>query len=545
MAPRVHSERELWNRLRCARGRDYAEAAFELASLLGNRRNLEDAECLLRDVADHAKGAIAAEAWIRLAGVLEEQGKEGYAEFAYGCAAELSNPEQTPEVMLDLAKHFEQVGRFDPALITYERVVREAANGQMRAVAAFRLARLLRELGRHDRVVELLRTALADASPASAIYITLRLAEELFDLSPDTRSAEAGEAEHLLQTVIETDHPDLAPEAALLLARLRQQQQQLNEAYRLCQLCIDSAHPTYLDEAHELQSLLLHFELEGTDSAKPAASPPVRGPDPLARGPESSNRTLFFPVHLSEHIGDLGEANLERDRHWLPRFVADSPPVLDHNHSCPICSCRRSGPSVLPGPPARRPLGAAVQAALRRLLVGSPPAPAFRAQIHALNLAIHIPEGANLEARSEPSRVQLLNAREQILGEFLLEAIESETLDLQTVRALIAELPLQGALEDLVEGRILVPQTRTIGELAIGRYYGAAEEAECSLEKECSSGQQRDFLRALVPDYVEQLCNQKWETKIDEKLSQMRLLREQKFFTDPDDRCAEHDHLLL
>jgi tetratricopeptide (TPR) repeat protein len=542
MARLSKSERELWNRLRCEAGRDRAEAAFELASLLGNRRQFQDAEWLLRGVVRRSEGeiSISAEAWMRLATVFEEQDKVDLAEVAYGRAAELASPDQTPEVMLDVAAHFEKSGQPDSAQAVYECVFRKAEDRQLGAVAAFRLAKLLRKGGSHDRVVALLRVALVDGSSSNSLHIAMLLADELNRFSPGPGSAEVGEAEPLLQTVMQADHPDLSPQAALTLARLRLRQRQLQEAYRLCQLVIDSAHPGFLDEAHGLQSHLLHLELEGRESESTIPGTPGLLIGPSSPGPpERLKSAPFFPMPPSEHLRVLGRVNLEHERLWVSRLTSDPHPAGDRGRKCPLCVCR-SAPLSAPG---RRPFGVAIQAALRRVLWGSFPAPLVRAQIHALSVAVHFPETVDCGVGLGLSPARLQSARDQILRELLVKAIESEAFDLQTVRALVAELPLRAGTDDCIEDHVLEPQPRAIDELAVGHRFSFAKETGCSTERGCSSGQQRDLLGSLIPDHLEQLCDLNWEAEIDEELPRTRLLREEKVLVKGKD--GDLRHLLL
>lgn len=540
MAPLSKSERELWARVRCGGGRKHAEAAFELASLLKNRRQLKDAEWLLRDVVKRTEGATAAEAWMRLAVLFEEQGKEVYAENAYERAAGLIEPGQAPEIALELAAYHEKSGRPGPARLVYEYVLCDGAVGQVRSVAAFRLARLLRRDGDRDRVVGLLRVAMEDGGSAGSLHIAMLLAEELTHLSPGPGSAEAAEAEDLLQTVMQADHPDLSPEAALTLARLQQRRRRLHEAYRLCQLVIDSGNPSFLEEAHELQSLLLHIELEGPDLVGDSAGPPAPGEgSPTANSPGSSITHLVSHC-LLEHTKSLEKRDREGVRYWTPLMATYLGSVPDHDKDCPLCAHPAVPP---PEPPRRRPFGAAVQAAMKRLLGGASPAPVLSARIHAYNTALQLPVVVDPSPRSGLSRLRLHDVRERLLGELLLEVIESEAFDLQTVRALVAELAPQGDSGDLIEHSLLVPHTSTIGELAIGRYCEATEEAECAAEKGCASGEGQGFLWTFIPDNLERLCNVNWDVEIDRKLAHGWLWREEKLVIEHCERRAEHPHL--
>jgi len=270
-------------------------------------------------IEDEDDSRILAEAWIRRAELLEREGVSADCRDAYRRAAAHADPAFTPGIMIDLAAWCERSGDPAHALRIYEDVFSAADDPRLRAVALFRASRIFHGGGDHSRAVACLRAAMSCGEDHLELEIALALAEIL--VAPDARelggSAERNEAEHLLQRVLESDHPDLAPAAGLLLARLRRFQGQPAEAERLCKLVIDSKHPGFADSAHALQSELIHEQLGLTSDAP---LPSVEAVETLPSPASDTRWTSRVDEDLTGWFGDRHVVEKRDD--WTSCFVS-------------------------------------------------------------------------------------------------------------------------------------------------------------------------------------------------------------------------------
>jgi tetratricopeptide (TPR) repeat protein len=509
MASISRSERELWTVLRAEDPHRRAEASFSLASLLAHRGQLESAEELLFGLTEEGTDALRAEAWIRLAEVLSEQGKCRFRDLAFRRAGEFASVSETPGILIDLAAHLEADGGEAEALRIFERVARGAGDQSLAATAAFRFGRLVRRLGHPSHALEAFREALAVAGPAQFPHIALALAEVLIETGSQAPADRAprDEAEHLLQRVIDFDHPDLSPQAAMALAELRRSQEQSAEAYRLCRLVIDSRHPDYREAAHAMQSRLLHGEL--------ARAARVPGPAAAfnlmvhARGarPRSSHGPRVDPTPVPCPAGG-----------WRPM---DRPVALGPAPSVPKPACPARGEGLLivvthgtwrlrvefdletSSRPLRSPITALIASVRRHL--GAWHSPTIT-ELSYLRRPLALEGGAELIPALALPRPAAESARvcERLLGEVLAAAIAEELVDLGTLRALVAQLP---ASERYLrcDRRSLGPLTKTISELMLERHLGV-DRGEDGETEEITVRLPEASRHVLVLDQVERLC---------------------------------------
>jgi tetratricopeptide (TPR) repeat protein len=500
MASISRSERELWAALRAEDPRSRAEGGFALASLLANRGQLESAEELLFGLTAEGGDALRAEAWIRLAEVLRDQGKARYGEFAYRRAAEYADVLETPGILIDLAARHEAGGEPGPALRIYERVARQAVDGTVRATAAFRLGRLLRRLGRPSLALAPLREALAQAGPSQVPDIAVALAQVLIETAAEAPAGRAArdQAEHLLQQAIDSDHPDLSPRAAIALAELRQGQGQFTEAYRLCQLVIDSAHPDFSEQAHVMQSHLLHGELDragrGPGSITnfdltPYARPRPVQPRPVPRmtsGRPEGCRAAPQPFPIAPP--PIDEASCPAQEAKLLFVVTHHGSRITVELDAQLSELTSASPITSLIASFKRYLGARRPTAITERSCFSAPGPT--GQRLDLPPALALPRLRGASA----------HLRERILGDMLAAAIENELVDLRTLRALVSELPTPDPAL-LHERGSLAPLTKTIFELLVERHFGEEGPRSGPVEDRHPAS-----WHVVFPDYVERLC---------------------------------------
>jgi tetratricopeptide (TPR) repeat protein len=244
------------------RPREEVERAFAVAARALNRGKTIDAEKIFRAVAEGTESGFRAEAWVRLARLHERCGRPDAAIGSWRQVERYADPADTPGIAIDLARCLEERGESARAACLYDEVASSAVAPRLRVVALFRLARIFDSGGDRAMAAALLRSALHHEERLDP-QIALTLAEVLLRRTASATSdqAERDEADRLLDLVIETDHPDHAPAAALLLARLRHHEGRSEAAERLCALVSDSGHPAFLDDAHALHSELIQGQL--------------------------------------------------------------------------------------------------------------------------------------------------------------------------------------------------------------------------------------------------------------------------------------------
>jgi tetratricopeptide (TPR) repeat protein len=252
-----------------------AQASFALAALLWQRGEVVGAEQFLRDTTESPDRGLAAAGRARLAHMLDRRGDSASADAMYESTAEVASAEQSPEVLLDLAARWLARGRAADAANAYWAIQIETAEPHLRALAAYRLGDLQSDAGLVEEAIASWRQALGEVDEELRPHVMVALAEALME--PEIEEDEAAqavaseslvrpesnqEAEQMLELVLSSDHPDLAPRAALGLGRLKREEGELREAYRFFQLVIESEHPEYLLDAHAEQSELIHRELD-------------------------------------------------------------------------------------------------------------------------------------------------------------------------------------------------------------------------------------------------------------------------------------------
>ena len=253
MDPSTGRERRWWNELRCGDAATSSTAAFALAALLCERERGEEAEAILRDFSKADSDPIAAAATIRLAQLIERQNGSEEAALAFEAAASRASATDSPDVLLDLAARWATMGEIRRADEAYRNIGQECANPGLRAVAGFRLGVMQREAGLLRSAIHSWELSLEEASALLRPHLLVSLAEALLDGD----AVPLDRAEALLQEVIDSDHPDLAPRAALRLARLKRGQGEFIDAYRLVQLVVNSEHPVFGPQAERERDRLV------------------------------------------------------------------------------------------------------------------------------------------------------------------------------------------------------------------------------------------------------------------------------------------------
>lgn len=279
------SEREgdLWAALDSPDARQSAEAAFALAALHVHRGESESAREVLALIECQPNTALAAAAALRLARLHEACDETEEAALAYARAAHKADPEFSASVLLDLAARWAAQGDRERARLAYLAIKDRAARANDRSIAALRLADLAREAGELGAAIPLWRAALAGIDNPDRPHVAQALAEGLL--------AWEGECDHeeivdLLETVIDSDHADLAPRAALEVAKLRRHRGELIEAYQYCQWVIESEHPVYQAGAQSLEEDLLDGEVDSLFVPDKPQTPEQQGLLPPVEPPE-------------------------------------------------------------------------------------------------------------------------------------------------------------------------------------------------------------------------------------------------------------------
>jgi tetratricopeptide (TPR) repeat protein len=258
MDPTTAQERRWWNQLRCGDAEAGAEAGFALSALLCDRGREDEAEMILTDCSRSTSDTIAAAAALRLARLIERRRGPAAAEPSYEQAAERATPSANADVLIDLAERWSTLGETGRARGAYAAAATGSLEPRLRAVAFFRLGALDRDAGLLEEAIDAWENGLADAGGALRFHLLVEIAEVLMDQEAGDRDRIEG---HLTE-VIDSDHPDLAPRAALRLAQVKRTGGQFIDAYRLARLVVGSEHPIFAAEGEVECRRLLHGELD-------------------------------------------------------------------------------------------------------------------------------------------------------------------------------------------------------------------------------------------------------------------------------------------
>jgi tetratricopeptide (TPR) repeat protein len=257
--------------------RDSAAAAISWAAVKQNRGEPAAALELLREAACCEDRATSARAWLALAESFAEIGEEEGARRAFTRVAELSDPALTPDVAIDLAGRAEADDDPRAAAEIYAEVIAAGPGPALATLAALRLAAIHRADDRPRLALEVLEQALGAREVGElAVEAELVLAEVLLSLW----AREPGHderAEELLEAVVEADHPDHSPRAALLLARRLGARRNFSRAFELLVAVIGCASPEVVAEADA--------ELSAQIARQAEPQPPVCVPLAWCEGP--------------------------------------------------------------------------------------------------------------------------------------------------------------------------------------------------------------------------------------------------------------------
>jgi tetratricopeptide (TPR) repeat protein len=326
-------ERRLWWDLHAPDPLGSRFAAHLLSSLMKQRGKRVAAERLLRDSlkAHGPRGAVGT--WIRLARLLEEEGRVEEAERAYREVLRWASVEETPEALMDLAAYWARGKEVDRARGLYLRLVEGSATASIRALAAYRVARI--ELNRNEsrRAAISLRRSLQEADATLLPRVLVDLGQILVE------DDSLDEGLELLSRAVASNDPDQAPRAALLLGTLRRRQGDHLEAYRFLQLVIESEHPRYEPRAQAEQDELIHSELNALLKPNFQLVTPSSKKNRLTRLARFDSSVYMFVLPIFKR--DLLETWVECERSWIQSRCKDAFSV-DH------LSFWRSGLTDLP-----------------------------------------------------------------------------------------------------------------------------------------------------------------------------------------------------
>jgi|SRR5947209_356709 len=207
----------------------------------------------LRTSAQVDVARVAARSRMRDHGELMRAGRGNEADNAAAEAESMSDPDGTPEVELGLAARAAALGAAEDAERRYRGLL--AALGDesaLGAVAAFRLAHLVRERGVREEAIALWERAIRGADENLRPHVLVELADGL------RGCGRPEQAERLYAQAIATDHPDLAPQAALTLGGLREEAGDSAAALELYALVAASQHPDHASGAEARHGALMH-----------------------------------------------------------------------------------------------------------------------------------------------------------------------------------------------------------------------------------------------------------------------------------------------
>jgi tetratricopeptide (TPR) repeat protein len=260
----------------------------------------------------------AARACLRLHRLLIAAGEDTEAWDALARASELSDPRHSPDVELELAARAAALGQRVEAARRYRGVLAAFTHThRLGALAAFRFGELVCEQGARDQAAALWRLALQGADENLRPHVLTRLADSLRDRPGDS------EAPGLYKLVVETDHPYLAPRAALALAGLLERRDQVTAALEMYATAISSGDSEVAEVADLRRRVLmgdraravvrhLHGTADGAPNSRAAmsafaskpqgssSSRPACGCGPPATQPDT--------LRLSDLLEDLARA---------------------------------------------------------------------------------------------------------------------------------------------------------------------------------------------------------------------------------------------
>jgi tetratricopeptide (TPR) repeat protein len=310
--------------------RESAAAAISWAAVKQNRGEPAAALDLLREAVRCDDRGTRARAWLALAEFYSMMGEESGARRAFGRVAELFDPEVTPDVAIDLAARAQANGNDKGAAEIYREVLAAHPAPGLATLAALRLASIHRAADQPRLALAVLEEVRGPAESGElGIEADLVLAELLLELR-DRGSASAGRAEELLESVIESDHPDHSPRAALLLARRLGARRNFSRAFELLVAVIGSGASELLAEADaELSAQVArqaephpHFcvPLAWSASSAPTDEEPLAAPlpfpPPRSMSPEISAPVDIVTLFRQVKIGGLpGSADLGSRHH--------------------------------------------------------------------------------------------------------------------------------------------------------------------------------------------------------------------------------------
>lgn len=254
-----HEQKRLWLQLTDdeadAEVRD--EAGVRLASLWLEHDQPDMAAVLLESIAQHRQSAWSVRAQFSLAELLQAWGRANEADRGFAGVASALQEVFVPDVALNLAARAAASGDDLVAKRWYAQVLRQGASEE-RALAAYRLAHMYVGAGDRSQAVALLRACVSEADEDLLPHAAFELAEMWGeDTNPTIRCA-------LLERVLHTDHPDLAPLAALMLGDAAWRRDDHLRAQHYYDLCVWSEHPQHAATAHARRRAVLRERLRAT-----------------------------------------------------------------------------------------------------------------------------------------------------------------------------------------------------------------------------------------------------------------------------------------
>jgi FlaA1/EpsC-like NDP-sugar epimerase/tetratricopeptide (TPR) repeat protein len=292
-APVLHGSAEVrWKRqLDGGDPAQEAEAAFQLAGLAAADGRFEDAVASYVRAVRTGDPVVTPRAHFELGRLWSRKPDPDRAEEAFAAALAASRLEDTPDVIVNVARERARQGRRREACDLYRAVltlagqppagdrVADARRSQLLAFTALWLGEALHQLGDEAGAEQEWRRALADNDRGASPRAALLLATEL----PKGRLAST-EVEALLGLAQYFDHPEISPRAALLLADLLESKQMRSDADELRK---DVAlHSGRSQAASEARIRLANPSPGGAATSpapRPDASPARPGPPPRRR----------------------------------------------------------------------------------------------------------------------------------------------------------------------------------------------------------------------------------------------------------------------
>jgi tetratricopeptide (TPR) repeat protein len=292
-----------WEALRSADSKRGRAAAHVLASILRQRGERRSAERMLRDSLKAHGPDGAAATWFRLGRLLEEESRIQEAEAAFAQAGNLASVDEDPEVVIEIAARVATRGLLERSVEIYELVASECSLSRLRALAFYRLGLIQVKLDCIEAARWSFDRSLSEADSNLEPFVLVRFAELLIQLG------ETIEAADLLQRAVAGNHHDQAPRAALALARLRAEEGDALEAYRLYQLAAESAHAEVVSVAAEEKKDLVETGLDflllpnqEPTRRRQVTRPLKRFSDEIAMRREKSSVVFLALCHMARDI---------------------------------------------------------------------------------------------------------------------------------------------------------------------------------------------------------------------------------------------------